>query len=50
MHRADGDERTLATDESINIELEHVTAVVRSGFCRFVQTEFTPRQLDAHFK
>jgi serine/threonine protein kinase len=46
---ADGDERTPAPDETIQIELEHLTAVVRSGLCQFVHTKFTPRQLDTHF-
>ena len=46
---ADGNERTPAPNETIQISLEHLTAVVRSGLCRFVHTEFTPRQLDASF-
>ena len=46
---ARGDERTPAPDETIQISLEHLTAVVRSGLCRFVHTESTPRQLDASF-
>ena len=46
---ADGHERLTAPDEIIRISLEHLTAVVRSGLCRFVHTEFTPRQLDTRF-
>ena len=46
---ADGDERAPTQDEKIQITLQHVTAVVRSGLCRFVNTELTPRQLDADF-
>jgi len=46
---ADGHERTSTPDETIQISLEHVTAVVGSGLCRFVHTEFTPRQLAAYF-
>ena len=46
---ADGRERPPTPDETIHVSLEHLTAVVRSGLCRFVQTEFAPRQLDADF-
>jgi len=46
---ADADERPPSPDGSIQVTLAHVTAAVRSGLCRFVHTEFTPRQLNAHF-
>jgi len=40
--KAEGGERIALAEESIRMELQHVTAVVRNGLCRFHQTEFAP--------
>lgn len=42
---ADGGERVPAAGESIRISLQHVTAVVRAGLCRFSQGSLGPRLL-----
>jgi serine/threonine-protein kinase len=44
---ADGGQRAVQPAETVKIELRHLTAVVRSGLCRFDQNESAPRQLPA---
>ena len=41
----DGGERLPASSESVQLDLKHLTAVVRSGLCRFNQTVSGPRLL-----
>jgi hypothetical protein len=43
---ADGGERTPSPGESIQLDLQHVTAVVRGGLCRFNQSPSGPRLLN----
>jgi eukaryotic-like serine/threonine-protein kinase len=43
---ADGGERTPLPGESIQIVLQHVSAVVRGGLCRFTQSASAPRLLN----
>ena len=42
---ADGGERTAASGESLQLDLQHLTAVVRGGLCRFNQGPSGPRLL-----
>ena len=44
---ADGSQQALSSGESLKIDLQHVTAVARSGLCQFVQNDSAPRQLTA---
>jgi hypothetical protein len=42
-----GGERTPSAGESLQVGLQHVTAAVRSGLCRFVPSASSPRLLTA---
>ena len=44
---ADGSPQAAGPGETLKIDLQHVTAVVRSGLCRFVRNESAPRQMPA---
>jgi hypothetical protein len=45
----EGGERSPLPGESLDVELRHLTAVVRGGMCQFDQSETAPRQLPVHF-
>jgi serine/threonine-protein kinase len=45
--RVDGGRRALPPAEKAKIDLEHLTAVVRAGLCRFEQNSTDPRQIYA---
>jgi hypothetical protein len=46
---ADGSPQTAGPGETLKIDLQHVTAVARTGLCRFVQSESAPYQMPAQF-
>jgi hypothetical protein len=47
MLRADGGDKAPQPDEEVRVELKHVTAVVRGGLCRWIDSSFAPHQLPA---
>jgi serine/threonine protein kinase len=45
---ADGGDRDPLADETIQLDLQHLTAVVRAGMCRMNQTAFAPHPWPLH--
>jgi hypothetical protein len=43
--RAAGGDKAPQPDKEIRMELKHVTAVVRGGLCRWIDSRFAPHQL-----